>query len=365
VKETLTTKILQVIKTEGSCDASQEPTIQNEDLVKLFKTMVMIRNFDQKALNMQRQGRIGFYVPCAGQEAAQVGSAFALKAEDWTFPTYRDQGVAILRGVPLRTLLCHLIGNSEDLMKGRQMPNHWGFKSVNYVSVAAPIASHLPVAVGVSMGMKIRGEKKVVMAYHGDGATSEGDFHVAMNFAGVYKAPVVFICENNQYAISVPVTKQTAVEALCDKAKAYGFEGIRVDGNDVLAVYRASKEAVDKARKGEGPTMVECLTYRMGPHSTSDDPKRYRSTDEVEEWRKKDPIERFKLYLHKKGILDEKMESKIRAEVEGEINEAIKSAEEVPPPVIETMFGDVYSSETWNLREQLEEAMESQGDREA
>jgi pyruvate dehydrogenase E1 component alpha subunit len=356
--------MLQVKRSEGSYDKSEEPVISVTDLLKLFKAMLLTRNVDQKALNLQRQGRIGFYVPCAGQEAAHLGSAFALNQEDWAFPTYRDQGVAILRGLSLRALFCHLMGNSEDLMKGRQMPNHWGFRNINYVSVASSIATHLPVAVGVAMAMKMKGEKKVVMAYQGDGATSEGDFHVAMNFAGVYKAPIVFICENNQFAISFPVTKQTAVESLFEKAKAYGFEGIRVDGNDILAVYKVAKEAVEKARKGQGPTMVECLTYRMGPHSTSDDPKRYRNSAEVEEWKKKDPVERFRMYLMKKGILDQKLEEQLRADAEKEISDAIKSAEGVRGPRIETAFEDVFQGMTSNLNEQLEEAKQSQTDSE-
>ena len=317
--------------------------------------MLTTRIFDAKAMNLQRQGRIGFYVPCAGQEAAQIGSAFALREDDWALPTYRDTGVAILRGVPLKAMFDHLMGNSADLMLGRQMPNHWGYKSANFVSIASTIAAHLPVATGVAMAIKMKKDKdRIVMAYHGDGATSEGDFHCAYNFAGVYKVPIVFICENNGWAISLPSSMQTASRTFAEKAQAYGFEGMRVDGNDVLAVYKATREAVDRARKGEGPTMIECLTYRMGPHSTSDDPNRYRTKEEIEAWKRKDPIERFKAYLNRKGILDGESENRMRSEIEAEISKAIQEEEKVPPPKIETMFTDVYAGElTPNLKEQL------------
>jgi pyruvate dehydrogenase E1 component alpha subunit len=322
----------------------------------MYRAMLLTRLFDSKSLNMQRQGRIGFYVPCTGQEAAQVGSAFALRKDDWTLPTYRDLGVAIARGMPLSKLMAHLIGNSDDSMLGRQMPSHWGFREINFMSVASPIASQLPVAVGIAMAMKYRREDRVVLAYHGDGATSEGDFHSAYNFAGVYKAPVVFICENNGWAISVPVRKQTASKTLAEKALAYGFEGVRVDGNDVLAVYDATRDAVEKARTGMGPTMIECLTYRIGPHSTSDDPNKYRTKEELEEWRKKDGIERFRAYLRDKGHLSEEDERKIMQELEGELNSAISNEESIPPPSIGTIFDDVYASPPWNLVEQRAEA---------
>jgi pyruvate dehydrogenase E1 component subunit alpha len=349
-------EILQVIFADGTLqDESEEPSLSKGDLLKMYESMLKTRAFDSKAMNLQRQGRIGFYVPCAGQEAAQIGSSFALEEEDWTLPTYRDTGVAILRGVSMKVLFDHLLGNSSDLMMGRQMPNHWGFSNINFVSIASTIAAHLPVATGIAMGIKMRKERKTVMAYHGDGATSEGDFHCAYNFAGVYKAPIVFICENNGWAISLPASMQTATGSFSEKARAYGFEGVRVDGNDVLAVYKAAREAVEKARKGEGPTMIECLTYRMGPHSTSDDPNKYRTKAEIEAWKKKDPIERFRAYLEKKGHWNPEYETKVRAAVEVEINSAVQEEEKVPEPSIETMFEDVYAEMPPSLREQMEE----------
>lgn len=350
-------EMIQVISLEGKINTGQEPKLSPEDLKKLYETMVLTRVLDTKCMNMQRQGRIGFYVPCAGQEAAQIGSAFALTPEDWTAPTYRDQGVALIRGIGLRKIFAHLMGNSSDSMRGKQMPNHWGFKEINLMSVASPIAAHLPIATGVAMSMKLRKKNTVVLAYHGDGATSEGDFHCAYNFAGVYKAPIVFICENNGWAISVPVAKQTASATLSIKAEAYGFDGVRVDGNDVLAVYKATKLAVDRARNGGGPMMIECLTYRMGPHSTSDDPNRYRTKEEIEFWKKRDPIERFKNYLAQRGIWNEQYEKEVRTKIDEEINKAIEEEEKVPPPDVSTMFRDVYAEEPNSLKEAEEEAL--------
>jgi pyruvate dehydrogenase E1 component alpha subunit len=350
--------MLQVIFSDGHLEESLEPKISGSDLKRIYRAMILTRAFDAKALNLQRQGRIGFYVPCAGQEAAQIGSSYALKQDDWAFPTYRDTGVAIFRGVPVSLLFAHLMGNEQDSMKGRQMPNHWGYKEINFMSVASPIAAHLPVATGVAMGIGLRHEQKIVMAYHGDGATSEGDFHAAYNFAGVYRCPIVFICENNGWAISLPASRQTASTTFAEKALAYGFEGIRVDGNDVLAVYTAAKQVVEKARRGEGPTMIECLTYRMGPHSTSDDPNRYRTKQEIEDWKRKDPIERFRGYLERRGHWTKEYEDALRAEIDEEISGAVSEEEKVTTPSIGSMFDGVYAEMPWNLKEQQAEELQ-------
>jgi pyruvate dehydrogenase E1 component alpha subunit len=348
-------EILQVIFAEGQTQESLEPKLSDSELKKIYGAMSLTRAFDSKSMNLQRQGRIGFYVPSAGQEAAQIGSSYALRSDDWVLPTYRDTGVAIFRGVSLSLLFAHLMGNSQDEMKGKQMPNHWGYKKINFVSVAATIAAHLPVATGVAMGMKMRHENKVVMTFHGEGATSEGDFHAAYNFAGVFKAPIVFVCENNGWAISLPSSRQSASHSFAEKAEAYGFRGVRVDGNDVLAVYKAGQESVDRARRGEGPTMIECLTYRMGPHSTSDDPNRYRTKEEIEDWRRKDPIQRFRSYLERRGIWSIESEDSLKKDNETQINNAIREQEQVPMPDRKTMFEDVYAEMPWNLKEQLGE----------
>lgn len=345
-------EMLQVVSLSGEINSGIQLDISVEDLKKMYRTMVLARTLDTKCMNLQRQGRIGFYVPSAGQEATQIGSAFAITPDDWMAPTYRDHGVALMRGLDVRKIIAHLMGNSSDEMRGKQMPNHWGFKEINFLSVASPIAAHLPVAVGIAISMKLKRRETVVLAYHGDGATSEGDFHCAYNFAGVYKAPIVFICENNGWAISLPVSKQTAAKTLASKAQAYGFEGVRVDGNDVVAVYKATKDAVDRARRGGGPTMVECLTYRMGPHSTSDDPNKYRTKEEIEFWKRRDPIERFRNYLERRGLWSKDYEEQVKADVDREINAAVEEEEKIPQPDVSTMFQDVYREEPEFLKEE-------------
>ncbi|MGA2462535.1 MAG: pyruvate dehydrogenase (acetyl-transferring) E1 component subunit alpha [Candidatus Bathyarchaeia archaeon] len=351
-------ELLQVIKPTGDYVEKLEPEIPKDELKRLYRLMVLTRNLDIRGLQLQRQGRIGFYIGCLGQEAAQIGSGYALKPEDWVFPAYRELGTALQRGVTLKQLMNQYFANAEDLEKGRQLMNLFGVKAVNFVTGSAPIATQIPHAVGVALAAKIRGDPIVTLAYFGDGGTSENDFHTGMNFAGVYKTPTIFFCQNNHWAISVPVEKQTASETIAIKAKAYGFEGVRVDGNDILAVYRTTKEAVDKARKGGGPTLIEAVTYRMGPHSSSDDPKKYRTEQELEEWQKRDPIIRFRKYLEKKRIWSETDEKKAQEDANKQIDEAVAYAEKLPKPALETLFTDVYADMPWNLEEQLRELRE-------
>jgi pyruvate dehydrogenase E1 component alpha subunit/2-oxoisovalerate dehydrogenase E1 component alpha subunit len=265
----------------------------------------------------------------------------------------------LLRGFPLVPYLCQIFGNAGDETKGRQMPSHMASKSVNQVSWSSCIGTQLPQAVGAAMAARIKGDSTVIAAYLGDGATSEGDFHVAMNFAGVFKAPVVFICQNNHWAISVPTSKQTASESIAVKAVAYGFEGLKVDGNDALAVYGAVRAAVDRARSGGGPTLVECETYRIGAHSSSDDPTRYRDENEVAAWKKRDPIEALRSKLVGQNLWTALDEDVLRAKVLEEIHAAIADAEKQPDPPREDLFDDVYSTLPWFLREQREELLAS------
>lgn len=351
-------ELLQVIKPTGEYVEEMEPEISKDELRRLYRLMVLTRNLDIRGLQLQRQGRIGFYIGCLGQEAAQIGSAYAIKPEDWIFPAYREIGAMLLRGITLKQLLNQYFANAEDTEKGRQLMNLFGIKSANFVTGSAPIATQIPHAVGAALAAKIRGDHIVTMVYFGDGATSENDFHTGMNFAGVFKTPTVFFCQNNHWAISLPVERQTAAETIAIKAKAYGFEGVRVDGNDILAVYRTTKEAVEKARKGGGPTLIEAVTYRMGPHSSSDDPKRYRSEQEFVEWQKRDPILRFRKYLEKKRIWSEADEKKAQDDANRELDEAIAYAEKLPRPAIETLFTDVYAEMPWHLEEQLRELRE-------
>lgn len=356
-------ELLQVIKPTGEYIEKMEPEISKDELRRLYKIMVLARNLDIRGLQLQRAGRIGFFIGGIGQEAAHVGSAYTLKPEDWVFPAYREIGSMLQRGITLKQLLNSYYANAEDLQKGRQITNLFGVKAVNYVSGSAPIATQLPHAVGVALAAKLRGDPIVTMAYFGDGGTSENDFHAGMNFAGVFKTPTIFFCQNNHWAISVPVEKQTASETIAIKAKAYGFEGVRVDGNDILAVYRTTKEAVDKARSGGGPTLIEAVTYRMGPHSSSDDPKRYRKEQELKEWQTRDPLVRFRLYLEKKGIWTEADEQKAQEEANHELDEAIAYAEKLPRPALETLFTDVYAEIPWHLEEQLRELREEKGEK--
>ena len=351
----MTVELLQVIKPTGDYVEEIEPEIERDELRRLYKLMVLVRNLDIRGLQLQRQGRIGFFIGSLGQEACQIGSAYALKPEDWIFPAYREIGAALLRGVTLKQLMNQYFANAEDLEKGRQITNLYGAKSVNFVSGSAPIATQLPHAVGAALAAKIRGDPIVTLVYFGEGATSENDFHTGMNFAGVFKTPTIFFCQNNHWAISVPVERQTAAETIAIKAKAYGFEGVRVDGNDILAVYRTAKEAVEKARKGEGPTLIEAVTYRLGPHSSSDDPTRYRTKEELEAWQRRDPIIRFRRYLEKKRLWSESDEQRAQEDTNREIDEAITYAEKVSRPALETLFTDVYADMPWHLEEQLRE----------
>ncbi len=353
------TESLQILSPEGKIEARKVPEITNERLLSAYRNMLLTRMLDERLVSLQRQGRLGTYVACSGQEASQIGCVMALSQKDWIFPMYRDTGMIIEMGVPLETLLNRLFGNSQDDALGRDLPNLYGWKRYRIASFAAPIASHVPLAVGFALAAKIRGDDLVTLTTFGDGATSSGEFHSAMNFAGVFKAPTVFVCENNQYAISVPVERQTASSSIAIKAAAYGFGGVRVDGNDLFAVYSTVKDAVNKARKESLPTLVECVTYRLQSHSTADDWKRYRSAEEVERWRHLDPLKRLRLYMQNvRKIWSEEKEVKLREELEGTLSSTISKAAAIPPPEMKTMFEDVYSEMPWNLKEGLEELEE-------
>ncbi len=351
------TGMLQIIDNEGNYRRELEPAIPEELLLRMYRTMATVRKFEEISMGLQRQGRIGFYIGAAGQEACSVGSTAVLKKEDWIFPAYREPGALLLRGETVLQLFHQLFGNSLDYNKGRQMPNHFNSREKNVVTPSSPIATQIPHAVGMAMGAKITKKKEIALTFFGDGATSENDFHSGMNFAGVFKAPVIFFCQNNGYAISLPTSRQTASETLAQKASAYGIPSERVDGNDILAVYSAAKKAAERARNGEGPTMIEALTYRLGPHSSSDDPTKYRENREVEEWKKRDPIRRMAGYLRKKGYLDDESDRKLMDDIDKEIRAAAKKAEAVPKPPVESIFENVYSSMTWNLKEQMEETV--------
>ena len=343
-------KYLQILDENGNCDKKLEPKLSKEELLGLYKIMILTKTLDDMSLSLQREGRMGTYASTKGQEA-QVAIGFVMQKQDWLFPSFREHGVFLARGIPAKLILLYFMGSEE----GNKIP-----QGNNTLPVYIPVGSQIPHAVGAAIAAKLKGDKAATVAIFGDGATSEGDFHEAMNFAGVFQAPCVLVCQNNQWAISVPRKKQTASESIAQKSIAYGFEGIQVDGNDVLAMYSAVKKSLEKARKGLGPTLIEMLTYRLGPHTTADDPTRYRNQKEVDEWKKKDPVLRFQSYLQKKKVLDTKSESQIIEWAKSEVNKALKEAEAMPKPDVSDIFKYVYSSMTKNLEEELKEWQSSQ-----
>jgi pyruvate dehydrogenase E1 component alpha subunit len=338
-------KMFQMLKPDGTLHPGMKPPLSDEETVSLFEKMVFIRLADQRALMLQRQGRFGTYAPCWGQEACQVGSASMLRQGDWIFPAFRELAATLTMGVPLKTFFLYWMGNEM----GSRAPD-----GVNVMPVAIPVGTQPLHAVGVAWAAKLKGEKIVTMTYFGDGATSKGDFHEAMNLAGVFKTPTIFFCQNNQFAISVPRKLQTASATLAQKAVAYGFDGIQVDGNDLFAVMAATKEAVEKARSGGGPTFIEGVTFRFGPHTTADDPTKYRTEEEIEPWKPRDPFVRLRLYLKGKGLWNEDAEDCATEKGQKQIDEAVKEAEAVPAPAPEEIFQYVFSEMTPPLKEQLE-----------
>jgi pyruvate dehydrogenase E1 component alpha subunit len=352
------TELLSILDDDGVAQKGKDPNLPREELLRLYRLMVTTRLLDERGLALQRQGRIGFYLQSTGQEASHLGAAYALRSSDWLFPAYRQPGILLLRGIPLEQIVCEWFGNDGDTSKGRQMPVHYSFRAANFVSISSPIGTQLSHAAGAGMAARLRGDDTVIMTFCGDGGTSSNDFHCGLNFAGVYKSPVVFVCENNGWAISVPQRCQTASESMAIKAQAYGMPGVRVDGNDVLAVYRVCKEAVERARKGDGPTLVETVTYRMASHSSSDDAARYRDAKEYEAWKKKDPIARFQRYLQHKKLWTGALEQETTEAAKAALATAVQQAEAHAPPAVSSMFEDVFMNMTPQLKEQKQELLD-------
>jgi pyruvate dehydrogenase E1 component subunit alpha len=337
ILSTFTVRRLSVLDEHGTADDALLPELPAEEIRRLYELMVLARTFDERALNLQREGRIGTYPPIRGQEASQVGSALALERSDWVLPSFREMGVHLALGYPIHQLFQYWTGDE----RGLQTP-----EGLNLLPICVSVGTHIPHAVGVAMGAKYRREPLAVVVYFGDGATSKGDFHEGFNMAGLFRLPLVFICQNNQWAISVPVKGQTAAATLAQKALAYGFEGVQVDGNDALAVYRATREALAKARSGGGPTFIECLTYRMADHTTADDASRYRSPEEVAAWRAKDPILRLERFMAGRGIWSEAYATEVREAAAGNIDEAVREMEQLPPPTAAEMFAHTWATPT-------------------
>ena len=344
---TLSEKIeyLSILDESGKLDKKLEPEISEDILLQLHRIMLLGRRFDERLLNLQRQGRVGTFAPIKGQEAAQLGAVANLSRSDWMVPAFRETAAELWRGRSLESIILYYNGYNE----GVDIP-----EDHNDLPISVPVGSQIIHAVGVGWAAKYRQKKDVAMTFFGDGATSEGDFHEGLNFAAVFQAPVIFMCQNNQWAISVPLSKQTHSKTLVQKALAYGMPGIQVDGNDILAVYAAAHEAVDRARSGGGPTLIECVTYRLMMHTTADDPKRYRSDEEVERWSKRDPLPRFQRYLMDKGLLAEakikSVESEVLDEIQTAVDRAEKQMEALGNPL--DMFEHAYAKLPPHLKEQ-------------
>lgn len=323
-----------------------------ETRVTMYRLMRRLRRFDERMIALQRQGRIGFYGAATGQEAPPIAATLAARPDDWIFPALREGGALFARGLPLVTYLAQLFGCASDPLKGRQMPSHVASRSVCVVSWSSVIATQLPHAVGAAMAAKRRGGSTVVLAFLGEGATSHPDFHAALNFAGVFRAPVVFVCQNNHYAISVPAARQTASATFAQKALAYGVAALRVDGNDALAVFDSARRALEQARSGGGATLIECVTYRVGAHSSSDDPSLYRGEGELDYWRARDPLLRLGTHLAREGVGIAELGERLDAELDAELDAALLELEGSLPPPRSSLFEDVYATQPFHLVEQ-------------
>lgn len=319
--------------------------LNEETVLDMYRTMLLSRRIDERMWLLNRSGKIPFVISCQGQEAAQVGAAFALdRQKDYVLPYYRDVGVVLTFGMTAKDLMLSGFAKEEDPNSGgRQMPGHFGQKKNRIVTGSSPVTTQVPHAVGIALAGKMEGKDLVTFVTFGEGSSNQGDFHEGANFAGVHKLPVIFMCENNKYAISVPIEKQLSCENVSDRAIGYGMPGITVDGNDPLAVYAAVKEAADRARRGEGPTLVETVSYRLTPHSSDDDDRSYRTADEVAEAKTKDSIMTFGAYLKEVGIMDDDIEKQMNDEVMKIVNEATDYAENAPYPKAESAMNHVYA----------------------
>jgi pyruvate dehydrogenase E1 component alpha subunit len=353
----VTTKVIRSLLDDGTLAAEHDPKLSGDELRFVYRHMVETRLLDERLTALQRQGRIGFHVGCLGEEAAILGSAFAMRQQDWLFPCYREFGAALMRGLPFQRFIDNMFGNDNDTVRGRQMPDHYTSRRAHFMSVSSPVGTQITQGVGFAWAAKLRREDVATLVYFGDGATSSNDFHSGMNFAGVFKTPCVLFCRNNGWAISVPTERQTASETFAQKGIAYGVPGVRVDGNDLFAVVWVVKNAVARASRGEGPTFIEALTYRMGGHSTNDDPNAYRGSDALQPWADRDPLLRVRRYLEQQGEWDEAREEELKQSILERFRSAVSIAENTARPRLESMFEDVYARPTWVLEEQRAELL--------
>jgi 2-oxoisovalerate dehydrogenase E1 component alpha subunit len=351
-------EVFVVLDTEGHASPGKDPRLPVELVRRMYEAMLRTRIVDERLMKLQRQGRIGFHVGAEGEEAAIVASAAGMQKQDWLMPCYREVGAALYRGMPLQTYIDNMYGNASDVCLGRQMPDHITAREYRFGSVTAPIGTQISQAVGMAWASKLKREDVVTACYFGDGATSSNDFHAGMNFAGVFRAPCLFLLRNNGWAISVPAERQTASRTYADKGIAYGVPAVRCDGNDALAVYATVAAARARAAKGEGPTLIELITYRLGPHTTSDDPTVYRDKAEVEAHAKRDPLMRLRKYLEHQGAWSTEDEQRFSAETTAELKACVDKAENTAPPSIASMFEDVFETMPKHLIEQQRECVE-------
>ncbi|MGQ4807155.1 Pyruvate dehydrogenase E1 component subunit alpha [Candidatus Entotheonellaceae bacterium PAL068K] len=336
-------EMVGILTPDGACNEALRAPLDDQQVRQMYREMLVLRLYDRKAVSLQRQGRFGTYAQMEGQEASLVASTYPLQPRDWMVTSYRETGAMWLHGVPLPLLSLYWMGNEF----GSHMP-----EGVRVLPVSIPVGSHPLHAVGLAYAGKYRRDGSIAITYFGDGATSEGNVHEAMNLAGVYNLPCVFFCQNNQYAISVPRQAQTASPSIAQKALAYGFPGVMVDGNDIFAVYAAVQEAVERARGGQGPSLIEAYTYRMGAHTTADDPTKYRDDAEVEEWRARDPLLRVQRYLEDRQLWSEDWEQQLVEACTAEVEQVMAEAEAVPPPPPQDVFRYMYAEMTPALLEQ-------------
>lgn len=347
--------VVTVIGPDGRAAPHFDPRLPVAEVRRLYTAMLRTRTIDLQLERLQRQGRIGFHIGSLGEEACIIGSAAAFRPSDWIFPCYREFGAMLWRGCPLQKYVDNMFGNTNDPAKGRQMPDHVTGKPYHYGSVSSPIGTQITQAVGFAWAAKMKKDDVVVGVYFGEGATSSNEFHTGMNFGGVFKTPTVFLLRNNRWAISVPSERQSASRTFADKGIGYGIRSVRCDGNDVLATYATVRAAVERAARGEGPTYVEMLTYRMGGHSTSDDPRAYRAQDEVEQWRLTDPLVRLRKHLDVLGAWSDADEARTKEECEAELRQCIETAEKTAAPPLSSLFDDVFATRPSYLVEQAAE----------
>jgi len=345
---------LSILNEDGDLDTDLEPELSDKTHLTMFRAMLLGRRFDERMVDLQRQGRIGTFPPIKGQEAAQIGAVAALRGNDWLVPAFRETAAEIMRGRTMESILLYYNGFNE----GTEIP-----ENQRDLPMSVPVASQILHGVGLGWAAKYRKTDEVVLTFFGDGATSEGDFHEGLNCAAVYQCPVVFACQNNQWAISMPLSSQTRSATLAQKAVAYGMPGIQVDGNDILAVYSATAEAVSRARKGGGPTLIECVTYRIMMHTTADDPRRYRSEADVEQWQKRDPLSRYQNYLASKKVLTEGQLAELEQAIQQQIQTAIDNAENKMTALGNPldMFEHLYAELPPHLEKQKEELIRELG----